>query len=97
LTPAAAISGVVPAGVAAFVMHFAVGKINHAVSHVRHHGVVRDENCQRAQLAVDPFDRFQHDDARAHVKRARRLIAEQDLGTFCHCTSNRHTLALTTR
>ena len=49
------------------------------------------------QFAVDPLNRFQHQNAGLHVERTGRLVAQQHVGTLGHGSGNRHALLLAAR
>ena len=49
------------------IKHAAIRQVNHTVSHVRHHGIVRDDDGERAQITIHALDGFQDDNAGPHV------------------------------
>ena len=73
-------------------MHVAIGQMDHPVGHVGHDGVVGDDDGERAQLAVHALDGLQHHDARPHVQRAGRFVAEQHLGALGDGARDGHAL-----
>src|SRR3712207_2378634 len=54
----------------------AVREREHAVGHVGEDRVMRDNDREGAQLAVDALYRLEHGDAGPHIERAGRLVAE---------------------
>ena len=66
--------------------------MNHAVGHVGHRGVVRDDDGERAEFAIHALDRFEHDDAGADVERAGGFIAEEHFGAFRDRARDGHAL-----
>ena len=80
--------------IAMHVHDLAVGNRNHAVGHVGDHGVVRDDGRRRAQFAVDPRNRLQHQNARVHVERPGRLVAQQHGRVLGDGPGDRHALLL---
>ena len=74
----------------------AVGEGDDAVRHVRDCRVVGYERRRRPQLSIDQLDGFQHQDAGFAVQRARRLIAQQNLGPFRDGAGNSYPLLFAT-
>ena len=48
--------------------------MDHAISHIGHHGIVSYDDCERAELFVYLLDGFEYHYASAHVKGAGRFI-----------------------
>ena len=68
--------------------------MDYPVGHVSEHGVVGDENGERAEVEVHALNGFEHGDARFHIERAGRLVAKQHLGPLRNRPRNGHALLL---
>src|SRR5262245_38179465 len=78
------------------VMHTAIRKMDHPVRHASHDGVMGDDDRESAQLPVNAFDGLEHYDARFHIKRPGRLIAQQNFRLFCDRSCDRYPLLFAT-
>ncbi len=63
-------------------VHAPIGKVDDAIGHVGHHGIMGDDDRERAQFTIHSLNRLQHDDAGAHVQGAGRFVAQQYFGPF---------------
>ena len=72
----------------------AAGDPDHPLGHPGDRGVVRDDDRQRAQLAVHALEHLEHELARRVVERAGRLVAEQHVRALGHRARDRHPLLL---
>jgi len=56
--------------------------MNDSIGHSGNVHIMGDNGRCRAQLAINPFQRFQHYDTRLGIKRTRGLVAQQNLRIF---------------
>src|SRR5471032_2467567 len=82
------------AGIRPLVHDAAVREREDAVGHVGEDGVVRDDDGQRAELAVDVFDGLEHRDAGADIECAGGLVAQEHGRTLRDGPGNGHALLL---
>ena len=80
-----------------FACDMTVGEREDAIRHFSHHGIMRNDQRERAEFAIDPLDRFKNCLPGAHIKRSRGLIAHENGGAFRDGTSDRDPLLFTTR
>ena len=74
-----------------------VGEGEDAVGHIGEDGVVRDDDGERAEVAVDALDRLQDGDAGVDVEGPGGLVAQENLGTLGDRARDRDALLLATR
>src|SRR5436190_2166474 len=78
-------------------LDFSVGETNHAIGHVRHGGVVSNDDSESPEFLVHALQCLQHDDASLDVERTSRFITQQHFGTFGDGTSDGYALLFATR
>ena len=74
-------------------MYTPIRKVDYAIGHVRHYGVVRDDDGERTQFTIHSLDCLQHDDAGADVQGTGRFISQKQWRLIDERAHHRHTLA----
>src|SRR5262245_14998541 len=77
-------------------LHLAIGETDHAVGHVGHCGVVRDDHGERAEFLVHALQGLEDHDAGLDVECAGRLVTKQDFRALGNGPGNGHALLLAT-